>query len=72
MEGNQELVFETLESLTQITRYTFEYCDVWFFYPTKQSVESKKLLWRLFNAYAKESNYQPALSYKPPLPIPAK
>lgn len=60
MEGASDLVIDILSSLTEVKKYVFDYCSVWFFNNVDQVNDCKRKLWKLFRRYATETGYIPA------------
>ena len=54
------LIDKVVNSLSNIRKYVFDYCSVWYFNNKEQVNETKRDLWLLYRRYAKERGYIPA------------
>lgn len=60
MEEYNHLVDSCLSGLTNIKRFIFDYCSVWYFNGKDQVNECKRNLWLLYRQYSKSRDYIPA------------
>lgn len=60
MEEYDYLIDKCMSGITQIRRYVFDYCSVWYFNNKEQISETKRDLWLLYRRYASERGYIPA------------
>lgn len=61
IEELDELAEKAVQSVTNFVFKVFDYCKCWYYSTKNQSNESKALFWELFNRYALERGYTPAI-----------
>lgn len=60
IEEYDYLINKCFSGLTQIKKYVFDYCQVWYFNNKEQLNETKRDLWLLYRRYASERGYIPS------------
>ena len=60
LEEYDYLIDKCFAGLTQVRKYIFDYCSVWYFNNKEQLNETKRDLWLLYRRYASERGYIPA------------
>lgn len=61
IEELNELAEKAVQSITKFTYKLFDYCKCWYFSTKNQSNESRAIFWELFNNYAIDVGYVPAV-----------
>ena len=60
LEECNTLAEDCFNKLSNLKKYVFEYCTVFYFKQSEQLGVTKRLLWLLYNQYGKSKNYIPA------------
>ena len=61
MDQYDYLVDSCLSNLSQVQKYLYDYCSVWYFNIKEQVSETKRSLWLLYRRYSVSRGYAPAL-----------
>lgn len=61
LEELNDLAERAVQSITNSVFKLFDYCKCWYFSTKNQSNESRAMFWELFNRYASDVGYTPAI-----------
>jgi len=61
LEEYNHLVDSFFEGLSNVRRFIFDYCSVWYFNGKEQINSTKRIIWLLYRQYASSRGYVPAL-----------